>query len=754
MAENEVTVTDDQELPPLGELSTDPRDEDSAGEEVAHIITTHYWQEWLDDRRPWQRVVEDNVRMLMGQQYDIWIPAMEEFVDIREYFANSDEFWRRFPVFNWTAHAYATHLSKLTENMPVLGSMPASADVKDSTLSEIWGNIWRYEFHQMELPEQYHWIMGWQLIAGRAVVKGRWDMLKGPPVPVTGEMDVVLQTLGGPVNQRLQGVPYLVPKRGEPIPHVLDVGEDGTPIFGEPTIFLGGDMTADVINPLSYIVPQGPELPHRKPWGCHKYFITRDEFRRRYNREPEGEECLEDNDVLLQLDYMSQYGMTQPIGGGIRSPSERARKGLIAIWELWQRERLHEKGMEKGRLTQVSRYRTLLDEPHPYVNEKQTRAFLPFWVFDLPGYPFRQEGNTPYEITNPVARSVNRIEGGLLDSAEAAITPQREVSNQANIDEDHDFNDPNAVLYHDAAPGTPVVTFAQPPTLPLGADKMSDKLVNWVMTLGRMNLGGEGTPVTNDASGELQREVRFDADRPWGSVLRANSYVWARMSEDVKCILQTCMTDARLLTIAGEDLAPAFLSVAPALFEGRINVFPLPESQILETRQDRQNRITALVQQGLLMPEQALEILNMPDVARVSRPGGPAYQRVVREHAEMYLGQPAPVLPEHNHEFDLELHALEQQTLYYRNQPDQIKLLFRAHVAMHQQLGAAQALAALDRQTDVAAAGEGMAASKGLAPAEGPSKGGGKPAAKKPEPGGRPTGPRPPARGTQPALAR
>jgi hypothetical protein len=153
---------------------------DAEPEAIVEFVNKRCWEEWKPAYRAWERQVEENVRMLSGRQWDTYIESVGQFVDLSNWFAAGDERWRQYPVFNWLITYFKQTISKLTENTPGIGVMPASSDYKDAMLAEVTEPIWRYEWDQMDLPELMFDLYGWCLVAGRGVLKLRWDPSRGP----------------------------------------------------------------------------------------------------------------------------------------------------------------------------------------------------------------------------------------------------------------------------------------------------------------------------------------------------------------------------------------------------------------------------------------------------------------------------------------------------------------------------------------------------------------------------------------------
>jgi hypothetical protein len=712
-------------------------------QDIATWVNTGHWEDWVFAYRPWWRQAEENIRMLSGRQWDQYIRALGDFVDISDLYASDDERWRKYPVFNWVAHYFKLTLAKITENVPVLGFMPTTPSEKDARLAQLGEPIWKAAWNRMEMPEQAYRLYGWVISCGRGVVKLCWDPDEGPSQLWHAPAVIHLAFSDGHIETRaLADAPYTRLPDGTPYPHILnqaaknDSGQqlfhpetgnvvwnahpsaEGGLQFGPPLRQRLGDLRAETPAPVSIIVPHGPDPFHRKPWVCHEELLHVEEARTRFDKPDLEPEDLPANDLLvLKFSYATNYGMpTFGAGGtgGIQIPSRQALKDHVRIRSLWQADSPNEETLERGRLTIVTKDDCLYDDKNPYWVDQQEspQAILPFEAFDLIPYPFRQEGPTDLEILNPLNRATNRRMGGLMDAADYAEHSPLWVNVNAGVEEDpSDWNKPGHVGEWDgrAAPGGP--TWREPPVeLPPNSLQLVGNLREWMEYLGSTPAGSEGQPVPGtDPSGELIREKRFDTDRVWGATLRLHSFSWARICEKMLGIYGACMSDERMFVLAGEDQGWDFFTLKPQLFDGSIHVVPNPESPVLESRQDKQNRILDLAQR---FPPQAggppvehwLDLLGYPDLRRLTRPGGPAWEMAERENLELLLGSQDPnipfpmVLPEQDHATHISVHQRRMQTVAYRDAGLPLQLRFRAHVALHQQFQA-QAMAAQVRTT-------------------------------------------------------
>ena len=719
-------------------FADDPRGEGlptgDTDDTVRDWVNNQSWEYWKDAYRPWWRQVEESARMLSGRQWDTFIESLGEFIDLSSWFAVSDERWRKYPTFNWLAHYYKLTLSKLTENVPGIGFLPATPDEKDARLASVMEPVWKNAWRRMNMAEQMFPLYGWVIVAGRGIIKQRWNPDLGDARDFTGPALIHLQGPDGGIEPRvIDQAPYVRLADGSVVPHILNQpstdgagnfllhGATGLPVFqggdlnfGPPDRDRAGDIDIEIPSPVSLIVPHGPEPFYRKPWIVHEYLLDVDEIARRFGVEVQPENISAEEVIQLKLQYGTNYGIpTWGFGGygNLSSIHRQALKNTARVRERWTRAVPSHPVLERGRLTIVTHDQILQDDINPYWTETNPgRDVWPFEAFDLIRYPFRQEGTSDFEIMNPIQRAVNRRMGAIMDSVDYNEQPLTVIARGANIEESPaELNRPGATTEVDTqGVPWPPITRLPPASIPQSSVQLNGILQNWLMQFGSQPLGSEGLPVTTDASGELQREVRFDTDRVWGATLRAHSYVWARAAETMVAIYGACVTDDRLLALAGEDAAWEFLTIRADIFSGTIHAVPTPESAVLESRQDKQNRIMGLVAAQIIPPPMALELLQYPDLHRLTRPGGPAWSMAERENFEMFNGQMAQVLPEQDHAAHLQNHKRRMQTIEYRDAGPRVQALFRLHVYLHEQMAAQESIQQLKVAAPTALAGASL----------------------------------------------
>jgi len=691
-------------------------------EDVREWLNERCWKDWLDAYRPWWRQIEDNVRMLSGRQWDMYIQGLNDFVDLSSYFAVDDERWRKYPVFNWVAHYYKLTLSKLTENPPGIGYLPRNPDERSARLAQVMEPIFKSAWITMDMPEMIFDLYGWVIAGARGITKLVWNPDLGPADDYVGEAAITLLTGDGFQRRVLSQAPYVqVPERDDFLPYILNPvakDEQGSPIsdpetgepvflpvedaeegikFGEPQRSRLGDLECQVICPAAVITPHGPTPFHRKPWYAHSYPMHVDEIQGRWGVEVEPEQLTFDEVMELKLQYGTHFGMPGKgsQGFGLSKISDVSLRDMAMVRELWMRDVPDHPILSRGRLIIGTADHVLYDEINPYwVEGSQQEAVMPFEAFDLVKFPFRQEGHSDIEIIAPINRAINRRLGGAMDSVDFNEQPTRLVKRQAQIDENPDeYNKPGAKVEYTDTNGRAPMEILAAADLPRGSIDLANLLQNWMQMLASQPLGSEGLPVTTDPSGELQREVRFDTDRVWGATLRKHGYAWSRFALKVGGIYGACLSDERMLALSGIDNGWDFVAVHPEMFQGTVHAYPLPESMVLETRQEKQNRLLAFAAAFPEVPREIfIDLMGYPDLARLARPGGPAWAMAERENLEMLLGAFPPVLPEHDHPAHILSHRRRQQSVEYRNAPPQVQAAMRAHLQLHELLQQQEAI--------------------------------------------------------------
>lgn len=674
------------ELPPTG----------GAESQIVDYLTTT-WQAWRQVRTPWLLQVEQNARALAGQTAAQYDNDLGQFVDLSEVFAPTDSRWRDQPKFNWLRQSWFSHsLAKLTENIVKLGALPAGPDYNASLTAALFDPFFSYQWNQMCMPEAMFRHYGWVLTAGESVLKLRWDPDKGDWWDFYGQSTVGVAPDDTPEAQNS---------------YVDGMDEERVRI---------GDFACDVLCPTSVLTPYGPEPFHRKPWVMQEYLLDTQTVEERFGVEVQEDSIVQGDDSLLKMEYSSFYGNPGSPGGGLwgwqaNAPSV-VTQNQVRIYERWSRPTKRE---PQGRLIIVGGGKVLYDDINPFVTPERDKVLIPFFRFPKPDLPFRQEGGSDLESLVPIANARDRVLAGMLDSQSHNEQPIL-LFDRNRVVEDEVMEKGNLAGARFGVEGNTngAMEHVVPPALSTAAKELANLLLIELNDEGHIGQGTMGQAVTQDASGELQREVRFDADRPWGATLRLHSYEWERFGQVLCDMATVCMEDERVLAIAGEDQALQFLTVRGELFQGAINIRVQPESMVLETRQDKQNRLIQMLNAAATLrgaaPDLAdllLSNLNYPNIQRVTQRGGAGYSLAQRQIAELVSQGTIPQFwPEQDHPVFVQLLTELMHSQAFGNLDPERQQLVRVFKQMHEMAGVEQGMQEVQKMASQQALAAGIQA--------------------------------------------
>jgi hypothetical protein len=130
------------------------------------------------------RQIEENVRMLAGQQWGVWDPLTGQYIDISQWWGE-EAAWRQKPTENRLLPWFTLTHARLTENSPILTFIPGP-DRKDAELAEVMDVLWKVTWRAANMVDAHDRLMMWLIPAGRAYMTSRIDLTKGPWVPWIG----------------------------------------------------------------------------------------------------------------------------------------------------------------------------------------------------------------------------------------------------------------------------------------------------------------------------------------------------------------------------------------------------------------------------------------------------------------------------------------------------------------------------------------------------------------------------------------
>lgn len=705
-----------KDIPPL---RAEPWTEDGGdGARCDYVLSAYHSQDNMLRQR--DRMVEKNLRLLMGQHWISWSNARQRFVDLSEYYRDDEKRWRHLPVLNRLFLWFMLTKARCTENPPRIVFQPGP-DRVDAELAEVLEPLYAYLWSQLDMLERIDLAASWLIPSGSVYFKTRLDPNKGDDLeykapallqlldqfgqPVPGQDGAPIQRLvpeapydeqGNALAKLVQGEPE--EEGGEP-----DIGFELT---GEPFRAKTGFPVVDVIPCLEVRGEWGPHAWHEKSWHCHRAFLTPEQFYNNYGYEVEPDvtgAMSDQTSTILKLLYGS---------GLFRAADNRPDSWLmefgaaefVSVYEFWHAP-MNLPGMKQdqqsagGRLLTVTGGRKVVrDGPRP-LPFKHTSPIHEWGFVRVPGRP---QATSPQEMLNGPNLTLDRLVGQVLEHATKVANPTMVYDANAIPDESQISSRPGGRIGVNMSGLTqPPVAYVAPPALGQDIYKSIQILTQHFDELGALE-GAQGSAPTTDSSGELVKELRFNSDRFIGPTLRQAPQMFARMALDWKLFIPVIWDEPKILSITGEDNISRTITLLPEWFQtGEVNAVPDLESMLPESRQERQARWERLYDKGILGMQGApdaiqayLEGARFPHMSRLTRQGG-----VDRSMAEHNVGlllkrkqiQEIPIFEWYDHAIHLAVLERFMKAPEYLKQDMEVQqqmVLFRELLMGAQQLAA------------------------------------------------------------------
>jgi hypothetical protein len=660
-----------------------------------------HWASQDDALRRRDRQIEENLRMLAGQQWTIWNQFFNRWMDVTEWMTEDEKRWRQRPVINRLLYWFMLHHSRFTENPPIIGFQAATGDRKDSMAAEASDILFKQVWRSAGATDALDTMFSWLIPGGEAFLTSRVDANRGDWKPWVGPAQLQLY---GP-DGRPTGISRMAPmvpfdKDGQPLARLVGDGS-AYEVTGEPHREREGEIVVDVLSALQCRGQWGPTPWHLKRWHCTRTFHTCEEVYELTGEDVPPDTGLDEVDtgfadmsrVLLGSGF---FGATE---GKLASSTDLTRnaEGLVCLETLWIApsdfpgcEEDREQGKPGGRLMVTSKTRLIADSARP-APFKYTSPIRRFSFVNLPGRP---AGTTPQDSLNPIQRTLNRGDAQILEHRNLVTNPIRLIDKASGLGDIKITGQPGEEVIGNFRPGVKPMDYLLPPQLSEDVWRTRGMLVQDFKELGNI-IGAEGAPPdTSDPSGELAKQLLSNSDRFIGATLKRAVSEIARMAEDWIAIVPSIWTQEKILTHVGEDDIARTIVVLPEMFSSaKVHVIPDVESMLPEGRGERQRRIDGMYDRGLLglpgTPEamrRYFDLQNFPHMSRAARPGGIDRQTARRENGRLLQGDPALNIPVFEW-YDSASHLMEHEEFMkspdFLQQPPEIQAEFILHRAAH-----------------------------------------------------------------------
>ncbi len=370
-------------------------------------------------------------------------------------------------------------------------------------------------------------------------------------------------------------------------------------------------------------------------------------------------------------------------------------ESTVEVFTLWHRPapyaRMDESPEEAGgRLLICTRKQVLHDSTRP-VRYQSASPIRKFDFVRLPGRP--AAGSTPQEAMNQPQRVFNKVAALIIEHTNLTANPIKIIDTNSGIEESMITNRPGLNLKVSRRDRIPPFEWVAPPPLSQDAYRTLEFMRQEIDDIGNL-AGTEGDAPTEDASGELVKELRFNSDRFLGPTMRRAAEEFARMAEDWKVILPVIYDEEQILSYAGTDNVARTIVVQPEMFaEGAVNALADVESMLPEGRGERQKNITALYANGLFGPPGSpesiatfFELSQFPHLGRAAKFGGVHRITADQENGKLLQGVPfneIPVFEWYNDLVHLLSHEEFMSSPEFLNVDPVIQQGFQMHRQMH-----------------------------------------------------------------------
>jgi len=677
----------------------EPDERDS--ERIAWAI--YNWDVQDDVLRRRDRQIEENIRMLAGQQWAVFNPRIGRFVDVTQWMTAEEKKWRQRPVFNKLLSWFIITHARMNENPPIITFVPGP-DRIDAMLAATQDVIFKTKWREVKMSEVWDRASAWIIPAGTVYLQSTIDLDKGDFIEFAGQageedMEGLEPEQVDQVNAAQQnGGRVGFDQNGQ-----LQFDDEGKPLGPEGAHSeRKGDLAVEVLNPVQVRGEWSPAPWHEKAWHMTRSFLSSAEIWQAYGIKLKGGEQSttgggSTTGVQERLTYGSGYfGAADPsVFGSDFSQDVSIPDPTHEVFTLWHKPapfaRMNESKEEPGgRLLVCTRKQVLHDTTRP-VRYPNTSPIRRFEFVSLPGRP--AGGSTPQEAMNFPQRVFNKVAALIIEHANLCANPIKLIDAQSGIEETQITNRPGLAISVNRRERIPPFEWVAPPPLSNDAYKVLEFMAQQIDEMGNL-AGTEGDAPTQDASGELVKELRFNSDRFLGPTMRRAAEEFARMAEDWEVLFPVIYDEEEILSYAGTDNVARTILVQPEMFEeGSVNVVADVESMLPEGRGEKQKNITALYANGLFGPPGTpaavstfFELSQFPHLGRAGKFGGIHRITADQENGKLLQGVPFNEIPVFEWYNDL-VHLLSHEEIMsspeFLELDPMIQAGFEAHRQMH-----------------------------------------------------------------------
>lgn len=663
------------------------------------------WHQQDDVLRSRDRQIEENIRMLCGQQWTVWNPALQKFIDVQHWFGDPDRYWRQRPVVNRLLYWFILTHARMTENPSVVSFSPNNPDQMSADLAEAMDTLYKIIWQSAGMDDACDMRAAWMIPCGESYLLSRIDPARGKLKPWIGPAMLPLQdqlgqqvhypsghpNAGQPVEMYAQAVPY--DATGNPL---AQLNADGTyQVTGQPNAEPEGEIVVDALCALQVRGEWSQRPWHRKKWHMMFAYVSCEEILESMNVEvtPEQEGTSGTQFELSRILHGSGwYGaMGGRAGEGVTTFFRGGFAGVYTYWERPSRAFPQTEDSPGGRMIICTKNQVLYDGP-------RNAAFMytsPLRQYKFVNLPGRPGATTPQEAMNPLQRQYNRGWGQIMEYRNLCVNPVGIIDQASGIRDKEIVNKPGLLVTAIKRPGVRALEYVDPPKLGEEVFRTQQLLRQELQDFGNID-GAEGSAPTVDASGALVQELRVNSDRFIGPTQRRAVMEDARLVEDHIALAKIIYDEERIFTFVGEDNIAQTVAIYPDMFDmGQVKVIPVIESALPEGRGERIKNAMMLYQAGVWglpggQDPQAnaafLKMARFPHMGRSQMLSGNDQVTANRENGQLALGAMAQMILTYEW-YDQNVHIAEHTKFMagpeFKRLPQMAQIQFAIHLQQH-----------------------------------------------------------------------
>lgn len=627
------------------------------------------------------RMIEENIRMLSGRQWDVWSPVMGSFVDPTRYMSDSERRWRQRPVVNLLQYWFLLTHARVTETPPIITFQPATADRTDAMLAEVMDTVFKTLWlGDLDMDDVVLRAAAWLIAAGETYFEtcAEYDA-NGVRYLMQAPATLSMQREDGSTIERDTGEPVPYDVQGNPMASLVPQGDDygyqvsdyDAPDYqGQSPAYVNeGCPKVNIYSPLEVRAEWGSNIPwNDKQWIIIRRYLTPEKVKAIWGLDVVPDTAGSAGDVtggagVLQ-NMLFGAGNFQAVGNNVfgQGNDRSAAQAYVTVDTMWEKPTADTAADSDpnfpagGRLLIVTPTVVLHDSLRPY----RTTAAGPIRRAQFVQMPGRAGfGSTPLEQMVPLQKTYNRGWAQILEHRNRCTNPILIYDADSGIG-DVATNMPGQNIPADFSVNGQPAYYLSPPPLSGDVWKTQSMLFDLLMRLGSI-AGSEGSAPTEDPSGELIAQLRFNSDRPVSIAVRSLAYALAGVADDLIAVLPTCWPAEKTIAYAGDDNVLRTITVQPEMWEqGHVNARPDIVSAVPESQPARQARLERWFAAGILgnpadpaTSEKFLSIANFPDMNRVARLNGGVdritCERFLTQLAQGGQAQQIPLIPQYNY---------------------------------------------------------------------------------------------------------